>query len=560
MFSFLSRSSTHTQALPPPVIANGFILNPFAHVLISHNTHNIHFEINTTPFFQHLHNLTQLYQNLTQHVDDHRYTMFNIPELETVSVRIKDIIERASYNLLTILQTSPTPNNCTSVHNYRKRSVDVLPNSGLFPELGTALSWLTGTLSSQAKKYINLNYNNIVALQKSNKDMISVLNHTALFNRKSAIQMDKLNAKMITVTNQLTILENKQAILNSISSVFQSLQLAAQAVERQIDNLISLIQWAQIGQLDHQILRGFYYRNILSVLDAQTKTTKSLKFILKHAAEISVEVCHAHIWLFLTIPSLSPHPHTLYHFYNIPIRKKGLLYELPFNPKAVSWSTDRLFQFTEDELNLCKVARHIRVCKTPSSVTPLQVSCIFKLIKNISNDCTTVQIDKADDQIFFEYNHLVYDIHSNLPKVTDIQCPKQHTTKGLTGSGVIFVPPLCQLRLNSVLFTNKMTRSHKFEVLPKFYNEKSFVYPLIQDTSIAPNTATLVYSEEEYNSDIKKLTMASDILGDMKLTLEGDFMLFWCKLICGNICGIVLLLLVSNFLSKLFFTAFQTMF
>ena len=160
-------------------------------------------------------------------MDDHRYTMFNIPELETVSVRIKDIIERASYNLLTILQTSPTPNNCTSIHNYRKRSVDVLPNSGLFPELGTALSWLTGTLSSQAKKYINLNYNNVVALQKSNKDMISVLNHTALFNRKSAIQMDKLNAKMITVTNQLTLLENKLAVLNSISSAFQSLQLIA---------------------------------------------------------------------------------------------------------------------------------------------------------------------------------------------------------------------------------------------------------------------------------------------------------------------------------------------
>ena len=46
----------------------------------------------------------------------------------------------------------------------------------------------------------------------------------------------------------------------------------------------------------------------------------------------------------------------------------------------------------------------------------------------------------------------------------------------------------------------------------------------------------------------------------MKLTLEWYFMLFWCKLIYGKIRGIVLLLLVSNFLSKLFFTAFQTMF
>ena len=163
---------------PIPITTPFAIYTPHKQIVIEYKSNAVLYQIDTTEYWNVLANLAQIHTNLTEKVHDLNIAESYWPQLQSLSNHTHIIIEALAAKLLNTLETLPHPRECSLSRN--KRDVEVVSTKrGLFQGLGTALSWLTGSLDSEAGSYINLNYNNVRKLQDSQGKLIKVLNNTS---------------------------------------------------------------------------------------------------------------------------------------------------------------------------------------------------------------------------------------------------------------------------------------------------------------------------------------------------------------------------------------------
>ena len=114
--------------------------------------------------FAHLHHLTILYDQITINLHSISHKL-NIGQRATLRL-IGQIIQDTAENMLSYIDMLPQALECQAHTPTRaKRSAEFI-DTGVFPGIGKALSWLTGTLDSSAAKYINSNTDNLNKLKK----------------------------------------------------------------------------------------------------------------------------------------------------------------------------------------------------------------------------------------------------------------------------------------------------------------------------------------------------------------------------------------------------------
>ena len=169
---------TGCHTTPIPLTSPFAILTPHKQVVLEYRSNALMYTIDTRDYWNALANLANIHHNLTDKVQELGIIESDWSQLGAIANHTHFNIEALAEKLLNTLETLPHPRDCPTTR--QKRDVEVIPTRrGLFPGLGTALSWLTGNLDAGAGDFINKNFNNILKLKESQGKMIRVLNSTS---------------------------------------------------------------------------------------------------------------------------------------------------------------------------------------------------------------------------------------------------------------------------------------------------------------------------------------------------------------------------------------------
>ena len=140
--------------------------------------------------FAHLHHLTILYDQITINLHNIKHEM-NVGQRATLRL-IAKIIQDTAENMLDYIDMLPQALECQAHTPTRTKRAAEFVNQGVFPSIGNALSWLTGTLDASAAKYINSNTDNLNKLKNAQSYLSSAVNHTAEIAVRNENKLNKM--------------------------------------------------------------------------------------------------------------------------------------------------------------------------------------------------------------------------------------------------------------------------------------------------------------------------------------------------------------------------------
>ena len=160
----------------------------------------------------------------------------NFTEVFPMEQRLKLILEHMASNLDGGLLMLPQDPHCM---RRSKRSLEInedpVNTVSLFPQVGKLFSWVTGSLSSDAGKYINENYNNIKRLTKMSVRFAQMFNATLAIEHKHNEQMKQIKIQVDSLTKKfnegLGILDNSMAY----QSFLDNLVVVVEDIQRSLD-------------------------------------------------------------------------------------------------------------------------------------------------------------------------------------------------------------------------------------------------------------------------------------------------------------------------------------
>ena len=192
-------STNHnTDTHPPhthegPIFSRNVNLLPLSRVAISPSSVHITAITDVTVYAEHIKNVLAFKQTLVAKVTSLNTNRSDLPQFLMLSDNIDRLINEVSTTLLAALEALDHDPVC---HNSVREKRDLIRDQGLFPGVGRILSFLTGTLTSDASRYINANTQNLLKLKTSQLSTIHVVNHTIHIARENAVRLQHLNKHM----------------------------------------------------------------------------------------------------------------------------------------------------------------------------------------------------------------------------------------------------------------------------------------------------------------------------------------------------------------------------
>ena len=442
-------------ATPIPISNPFAIFTPYNQIIIENRANAVLYQIDTTAYWNALTNLAQLHTNLTEKAIDLNISNSDWPQIHSLSNHTHIIIESLAAKLLNTLETLPHPRACSLSRH--KRDVEVVSTKrGLFQGLGTALSWLTGSLDSEAGSYINLNYNNVKRLQESQGKLIKVLNHTSHKAHENAAKIANIQDSLESLKLDLRADMDKSNLIDKLLITYNDYFLSIQQLGTKISDLIQLTQAAVKGNVDQVALEGSLWPQIVESLDPQTRSFPNLKFYVAKTTQVQVEGCITLINIIYNIPLISSNKMWLYKVRNMPVFRDNHYQSICNKAEYVAWDHNHVLQYSKEEIDACKDLGYLLVCKKAKNIEKLRASCLYSLAKNLSPKCnyTTSKVEKI--QIQYENQYLVYFIPPGKVKLSNLYCDNQEKqARELVKSGAIFVPEGCEIHIDDITYRHE---------------------------------------------------------------------------------------------------------
>ena len=470
---------------------------------------------NTNPLLKHLGDLREIHDQIGSMVYNLNISVIEFPTYGPLSKETLNLLENIALTLVNTLTTLPQSKEC-AINNSRIKRALLYQPTGLFPGLGRALAMLTGTLSADAADMINSNNDNLQILEKSQHKLISVVNDTLTLATQNKKRLSAFKEKLsyITVMTSKTI--DKFQSINLIIAMYQNFILAAQQLQNHV-NLVTK-QWdsASVGIISTNLLSEPFYKFILELLDEDTIAHNNLKYIIKHAAQITVECCHTNVWLSLHVPLLSKQTVSAYRVHPTPYWHLSHYESLENVPYMIGLSNTMTYEYTIQEANACIKLKSIQICDPPRTVKPAGSSCMYSLIKKLSHKCKVSLATNVTGFDIFEDSYLTYFHPYNTTKLINIAFPHGHSnTKEIKGAGTVKLPFRCNLLIDNIVYSNSLpSGTNTFNETPTFYKTQ-FNYT-IKHTNFKTDVQDIPGGDPELIAH--KLAVTSEILGNFDVS------------------------------------------
>ena len=134
-----------------------------------------------------------------------------------------------------------------------------------------------------------------------------------------------------------------------LTSYYLSFTFTVELFQNSIEDLTQEWHHASEGKLLPKALQGAFFDYVTEALDADTRSYKNLKHIIAKVATVAIDACQTHVWQRLSIPLLSQTSLPLYRVHPIPVPHNNSFDVLANKPFAVSWSDERLYEFSQNE-------------------------------------------------------------------------------------------------------------------------------------------------------------------------------------------------------------------
>lgn len=468
-------------------------------------------------------------------------TQVNFPTYKVINENLGTLLTEISENLLTSVQGLATAKQCQQKSRSKR---DLIREEGVLPGVGRALAWLTGTLTSDATRFINANTHNIKKLQSAQISTIHVLNNTAHAARSNAIQIQNLRRRFTEMGGRMTKEITVSQSVDLITSMYMNLGMAIENFQVKVDQMTAQWQAASEGKITSQHLKGRFYKYLLHHLDPETLSHINIKFLIKSVAAISIESCHSHVWQHISIPLFGKQSLPLYRIHHIPVQHGSSFDVLTNQAHAVSWSDESVYEFTKEEFDDITSLNQISIAKAPTFKAKLMDSCLYALANHLEHKCKMKHVTNTKPFVTFQQNFLTYSVNS-LKTIAVVTCP--HATpipRQLLGAGTILLPYRCRIKLNNVVFENTSPDHEKaFDMEPVFFQ--------LDDPSqtIATNSSWIheqyVDDSNNFDKDMAMLRVASETLGTFDIPHEN---IFAASLTMASITLILAILIIILFL------------
>ena len=514
MVASAQAATSISEYLSDPITTPYAIFTPHLRVVFTQNYAYIHSHTDTSVYFTHLEDLIHMQASLASKISNYNITQADFPSFMTLNENLENVLMQTTLDLATALDSLEHFRACRP-HDRSKRDLSV--NQGILPGVGRALSWLTGTLSQEASNYINTNTHNINKLQKSELALVKVINNTAHTARANSVQLQSLRRKMNDMGNKLQGEQTKSHAVQIITSYYLSFSLTVEELQYNIKEMTREWQYASEGKLLSKALQGTFFDYVSEALDADTKSFPNLKHLVKKIATVSIEACQTHVWQRFSIPLLNRKSLPLFRIHHIPVPHNNSFDVLANQPFAVSWSDDRVFEFSKSEFKSMISLRRFSIAKPPEREIQLKDSCLYALANKLGHQCVFKHVQQTVPYVFFENNYLTYYLGLRAKTIAVHKCLHSDAVPSmLLGSGVIKVPDACTIKINNVVYQN--TKPHSDNSLLT----KPFFFTMESELKMITTNESLIHedysdSTNNFENDMASLKEASDLLGHFEV-------------------------------------------
>ena len=199
----------------------------------------------------HMHNVSQSFALVRN-----KYKKLNntkVSDNSDLENKLKLLLEHLALNLEAGLMMLPHKSGCLQ-RSKRSLGIDQDPVNtvALFPQVGRWFSWVTGSLSADAGRYVNENNNNIKRLTKMSVRFAQMFNATLSIEKKHGDQIKNIRKEVEILNNKLdesmNLLERQifyEGFLENLIIIIVDLQRTVDLIFQHTDN----IELNQMGPL-----------------------------------------------------------------------------------------------------------------------------------------------------------------------------------------------------------------------------------------------------------------------------------------------------------------------
>ena len=336
----------------------------------------------------------------------------------------------------------------------KKRSFEIdedpVNTLALFPSVGKVFSWITGSLSADAGKYINLNFNNIKRLTKMSLKFAKMFNSTLNIERKHEKQIQALKAEIEVTSDKLNKRLSKIEKDITYQNFLQNIIIIIEDLQRTLDLIFEHTDAIELNKMGPLSRDPVFLKAIGTLINNGVKTKHNNLYLMKIASTINMEVCHLSIIISYKFPILKHETFVPRRTIAVPMLIKNKYFSLAKNivPYMITWSSE-VYMFEKEEYDKCKSFNKHLICHSPRNIVPLMESCIFSLvnkvpIKVLAEHCPIEYVENPTTFISFTETHVVYSIIGDEVFITII-CSETTKVMPLKGSGVIEIPSGCKI-------------------------------------------------------------------------------------------------------------------
>ena len=328
---------------------------------------------------------------------------------------------------------------------------EVVNTHPLFPAVGKLFQWVTGSLSNQAGKYINQNFNNIRRLTQLSAKFSDMFNATLQIQRKHKEQI-------LNIRNQVRELE--QSVLENLNLVNLKLHYLnfvnnLNFVVLDMTNTVNLIfettDNAEANQLGPLTRDPTFLQSVSQLMGSELRAKFNSLYLMKLAAKVDIEVCHSSISVVYKFPYLRRTNFKPKKVIPIPKLIRSKYFSLEHYPQMIAFS-DRVLLFSKMEFDNCNFYNKHIFCNPPSHSQGLLKNCIYSIINNLawkdlSEICPLTLNVNPEEMVELWWNHLIYFNYKE--KYLTTICPKfdgGSKTITISGAGIITIPNNCQVK------------------------------------------------------------------------------------------------------------------
>ena len=495
------------------------VMTPHSEIVLQQSTATVMYAVDASIYFEQLLALSNIFLNLTQKANDLGANSTSWPQLHSVANHTYSFIENAATDLLNALEALPHSEEC-HLFVREKRDINVVSEQGIFPAVGRCMAWLTGTMTSDAAHYINLNYNNIEKITKSQRKMLKIVNHTSILTYENKVKIDRIKIKINKLEVEMRKETDREQLIDKLILTLQDLALSVAEVNTRIQEFISFFQYAAYHKIDQSLFIGPLWPQVVEALDPTTRNIHNLKHFVMKGSTIKIEGCITHVKISLAIPTVRPKKIMLYKVHRIPSYRVNHYQFLAHYPQYIAWNELNVLEYNDNEVNSCKQLEFYKICKQPKVIEKLKANCLYSLIKDLTPKCSYRSSQNESLFLSFDSEYLTYYVPQYVRKVANLKCETDDMSKTqiLQAGGTIFVPPGCIIYIDHLSFESPIFEPHKIlNYKPRFFKPDLHVlqrHPIVF-TTVKPSLSTDEI-DLQFEQDSEQLVFTSQILGEIK--------------------------------------------